>query len=325
MDGGENWSADVRLTDAPMVSGFPALALEGGTLHVVWTDFRDWDPANNVTGHVYYKRNPDDLPPSAPTMLPAQLVGPTLEDVRLAWLPSADDGGGERDVVAYEVWAGDAYDPTGASYTRLATLPPGATSNLHAGAGVGDPFNHFYQVRVIDAGNRTAMAAQQAGKFTRFLAAGENLLSVPLEQAGWNLGAVLQTVPWTRARAYLNDGGSGLWLSSVVGKSGPTLTTLDLQLAVWVNVSTDAWWAVAGLVPSSTQMSLREGWNLIGYPGLQPRAIGDVLAGVSCRTVEGYAPVAPYYLRQLLASDSMEPGGGYWVWAREPALLSVEN
>jgi hypothetical protein len=42
--------------------------------------------------------------------------------------------------------------------------------------------------------------------------------------------------------------------------------------------------------------------------------------------VEGYsASAAPYYLTPLGALDSMEPGGGYWVYATNAASWTITN
>jgi len=48
-DGGSNWGADTRLTNAPASSGYPCIVSSGQVLHVVWRDVRD---GNN---EIYYK------------------------------------------------------------------------------------------------------------------------------------------------------------------------------------------------------------------------------------------------------------------------------
>jgi len=140
-----------------------------------------------------------------------------------------------------------------------------------------------------------------------------------------NMLAILRTIPWTHARTFVNDGGPGVWLSHIVTKPYATLTTLDLRTAVWVNASADSWFVVAGLVPVSTDISLREGWNLIGYPGLLTGTVGQVLASVSYRAVEGFAPAPPSHLRSLTPTDGMVAGEGYWIWALVPAVITIDN
>lgn len=266
-----------------------------------------------------------DRLPKPPRIAAAELAGTGLADVRLSWLLSPDDGGGEFDVLYYEVRVGSAYNATGASYVLLATLPRGVSSYVDAGAGAGNTSNRYYELRVADAGNHTATALQQAGKFARPVAQGYNLLSVPLDQSDWNVTAVLRTIPWTHARTFVNDGGPGLWLSRVVTKPYATLRALDLRTALWVNATTDAWFIVTGLVPLSTDIPLGEGWNLIGYPGLLNSTVGQVLAGVSYRAVEAFSPSPPYHLRSLIPTDGVVPGEGYWIWALAPAVVTIAN
>jgi len=51
-DGGINWEADVRLTNATGQSEFPSVSISGSVLHVLWEDERDGNY------EIYYKRNP---------------------------------------------------------------------------------------------------------------------------------------------------------------------------------------------------------------------------------------------------------------------------
>lgn len=52
-DGGTNWGADTRLTNAAASSGYPSIAVSGQVVHVVWRDVRD---GNN---EIYYKSSTD--------------------------------------------------------------------------------------------------------------------------------------------------------------------------------------------------------------------------------------------------------------------------
>lgn len=54
IDGGMNWEADVRLTNAAGVSGRPSVSVSGSVVHVAWYDERDGN------AEIYYKRNPVD-------------------------------------------------------------------------------------------------------------------------------------------------------------------------------------------------------------------------------------------------------------------------
>lgn len=52
-DGGDSWSADTRLTNAPSLSWCPSTVISGAIVHVVWYDNRD---GNN---EIYYNRSSD--------------------------------------------------------------------------------------------------------------------------------------------------------------------------------------------------------------------------------------------------------------------------
>ena len=53
VDGGQNWSADQLLTNIPLTSELPSIAVSGSDVHVVWLDFRE----SNYS--IYYKRSSD--------------------------------------------------------------------------------------------------------------------------------------------------------------------------------------------------------------------------------------------------------------------------
>jgi hypothetical protein len=51
LNGGSGWEADTRLTNDPVSSNWPTVAVNGSNIHVLWRDFRDgnWE--------IYYKRS----------------------------------------------------------------------------------------------------------------------------------------------------------------------------------------------------------------------------------------------------------------------------
>ena len=52
-DGGSSWSSDIRLTNALNTSDYPAIAVSGSMVHLVWHDYRD----GNM--EIYYKLSTD--------------------------------------------------------------------------------------------------------------------------------------------------------------------------------------------------------------------------------------------------------------------------
>lgn len=52
-DGGITWTTDIRLTNVPLFSGYPSLAVSGNIVHLTWYDERDGNY------EIYYKRSTD--------------------------------------------------------------------------------------------------------------------------------------------------------------------------------------------------------------------------------------------------------------------------
>jgi len=267
----------------------------------------------------------EDLAPTPPIMRAARLVGGGFADVEIEWQLSADDGGLDNDVAGYDIAFGTAYDATGATYALLGTAPAGATSFTHVGGGAGSAV-YFYRLYAREDTGRVSAAEVQGGKFARDLGAGDQLVSVPLEQEDWRVDTVFQTVSWSVARTYGKINGHGHnWHSARNPNVWRDLTAVDRTMAVWVEVTAPGTWRVAGLVPAVTQIPLNTGWNFLGYPGFTAKAVGQLLAGINYQTVEGYEDNPPFNLRRLGPADLMYPGSGYWIHVSQDAVLTFTN
>ncbi|MFQ6128076.1 MAG: CARDB domain-containing protein, partial [Thermoplasmata archaeon] len=116
--------------------------------------------------------------PAPPLLLDATLSGWNLENITLGWNLSIDDGEGSKSVVRYDVHRDTEYDPNG-GYPLHDSVPNGTSHYVDMGAGEGDPSNYFYYVCAVNAVNNSSCSSDQAGKFTRLLSKGENLVSIP--------------------------------------------------------------------------------------------------------------------------------------------------
>jgi len=253
--------------------------------------------------------------PAAATPLTAYLSGP---DVVISWVPSPDDGAGVNDVARYEIWYGTAYDGTGASYTRLGSVPRGNTEFSHLGAAGPVGVDYFYEVRVVDYTGHSAASPDQFARLETALSPGRHLVSPGLSSQDLDATTLFQTIPWTRISAY-RDGG---WVTAYQGRSHYGTLWIEPAEGVWVDTAAGSW-IRAGLVLTSLQVTLHRGWNLFGYPLLESRPIGVVLGGLPYVSVEGYAPEGPYHLKALSAADSFTFGQGYWVQMRQDAVLTL--
>ena len=170
------------------------------------------------------------------------------------------------------------------------------------------------------------------------LSSGWNLVSVSRHPGDTSLTAVLSTIegkydlvyayhasdaadPWkkynTAAPSFLND-----------------LTDIDETMGLWIRATEPVTLTVSGSVPSSTDISLYTGWNLVGYPSQTTRPIAEALAGIEGKYDLVYAydawdaedpwkkynTAAPPFLNDL---TEMGPGWGYWIRVSEDCVWSV--
>ncbi len=246
-----------------------------------------------------------------PTMNEAVLAGAFLEDVLVSWELSPDDANGS--VARYDIYRGTVFSPGGSGYVLHDSVPSGTSSYLDMGAGEGDPDIYFYRVCAVDPGNSSACAEDQAGKFTRPLAQGPNLVSIPLIQSNESIERVLQTVKYDRAWYY--DSSSQEWKWYVTSKAYRRgLWSVNHTVGLWANVTEDCNLTVAGIVPAQTTIRLHEGWNLVSFPSFKTTySVADLKAENSATRVEGYNLAPPCYLRVFGDAEVLQAGYGYWM------------
>ncbi len=294
----------------------------GGVFLVTLTVMDD----DNLTDTDTTYANITDESPGAPGIQNAALSGVDLDDVAITWSASPDDGGAENDVTAYEIYYGTSYDSNGNGYSLLDTVPAGSTSWTHVGGGQSDTNTYFYLVRAIDDIGQKAFN-RQAIKFSRHLAAGMELISIPVVMSDTGIQTVFQTADINRIIYY--DAMAGKrhnWKTFDTRKPYNSLTDVDETMALWIDVKSDSHLIVAGLVPAETTISLVVGWNFVGYASFTDSAMGTTLAGAKKQKVEGYdSSDPPWYLRKLSESDIMSFGNGYWIHVSEDFLWTVTN
>ncbi len=303
--GGNYWSDYAGVDD---FSG-PGQNLPGGdgigdTPYVIDLDSEDRYPLMSPTV---------GMPHRSPAVLDAILSGRSLENVTLLWNLSLDDGKGLRSVVGYEIYRNMTYDPSGFGYGLIASLSNGTSVFVDNLSGEGDLSNYFYKVCAIDLGNRSACDDSQAGKFTRPLAPGPNLVSIPLIQSNVSIETVLQTV--TYDKAWFHDSSSQEWKWHMTFKSYRRgLWNLNHTMGIWVNVISDCNLTVAGIVPAQTMIHLYSGWNLVSFPSFNiSYSVSDLKGEIGATRVEGYDLAPPNFLRVLGDVEVLQAGYGYWV------------
>ncbi len=264
--------------------------------------------------------------PSPPRILEAFLSGVNSENVTILWDPSPDDGAGKNNVIRYDVYRGSAYDSTGSSYILHVSVPAGTSHYVDGQAGNGDPSSLFYEICAVSLNNNTGCAETQAAKSVRPLLEGPNLLSVPLIQSHDRIETVLQTVKWDKAWSYNSSIQKWKWHMKFKPYIGD-LERIALTDGFWINVTEVSNLTVAGIVPSTTAISLHEGWNLVGFPSFrEDYTIADLKADVTTDRIEGFnASAPPYSLRLMLGGDILRTGYGYWMSVTAETTWIVRN
>jgi parallel beta-helix repeat protein len=265
-----------------------------------------------------------DLAP--PTNLSAELTGNSSGNVTISWNASLED---PVNVTNYAIYYDTDHDSYGQGYMFLTEVPASGASRYYLtimGIGEGDPNNYFFYVQANSSKVfRFSRSDTQAAKYTRNLTAGKQLVSIPLILNNTDITSALQTVKYGIAWYYDNTDLIDPWKSHSPSKPFNDLTSVNRTMALWLVVNENCNFTVAGTVPRTTDISLKEGWNLIGYPSFIERDVSIALSTVSYERVEGYSQIPPQFLKIYNDNDIMEPGFGYWVKAGSDDVWVLTN
>jgi hypothetical protein len=353
-----NLSVDVLFWDPIIMGWFPATAhpssdpttglYSGITYSFVWDSNNPTDFHNKYGTDVYIKIIPydktgmgtpgqtwnftvDNTAPviPGPTLnLMAQLPSGSMSDIELTWSHSPNDGGGDNDVVGYTVYKSTT--GVNGSYGFVAWIPATNTSSykwMDIGAGDGDWNNYHYKVRANTTSGMEEPNNDTAGKFVNYLPYGWNLISVPFIQVNTAMEYVLQTI-WDNlivVQSY-HAGKSRPWLHWV--KMKPLffndIIPIDHKGGYYVILENPDHLVVVGRVPSNTQIPIKTGWNLVGYPCPVNKTVADALSSISGKynMVDCYDPILDKVVR-LNPDDYMQPGLGYWIHATTDCVWEV--
>jgi hypothetical protein len=264
--------------------------------------------------------------------LNAILVPGSLEDVKLIWNASEDDGAGYDDVAGYTVYKSTtglygSYDF--AAWISALGIPTHTYEWTDYGAGDGDWNNYFYKVRVNDTSDNEEQNDDKVGKFVWYLEKSWNLFSVPLIQSDTSRETVLQTI----------DGNYAALQGYHAGKSRPWLhwhrdkpnyfndeIEIDRRKGYYIDMIVSDYLVTAGKVAPQTDINLKSGWNLVGYPSLTEKTVADALTSIdgNYNMVEYFDPIKDKEIR-LKSNDLMIPGLGYWIHATADCVWTITN
>jgi parallel beta-helix repeat protein len=253
--------------------------------------------------------------PAKPTNVNAKLEGINHQHVNITWSKASDDLQ-PLGTTKYEVFYGTVYDPDGSGYVFLAEVPADGSSNyhyVHQNAGNDNPDDYFYYVKSYDSSGNSAKNDTQVAKFTRSLQAGKHIISTPLKQSDESINIVLQTLEFNIAWYYDNTNMLDPYKSFNPSRPFNNLVSVNHTMALRVIVTENSNFTVAGVVPETTTIELKAGWNFVGYPSFIDRTVADALDGIVYERIEGYDDTPPQYIRLYTDSDIMKPGFGFWI------------
>jgi hypothetical protein len=169
---------------------------------------------------------------------------------------------------------------------------------------------------------------------------GWNLVSIPLHPLDTDPSAVLASLGINYDIVYAWHGPTQSWL--LFDRNVPpffnTLTSIDCVLGYWIHItsSSPVQLNVGGSTPSTTDIPLAIGWNLVGYPSASPGPLPDILRdhGVGSNFSLVYAyhaneignewkiydPSVPPIFQTL---PNLSPGWGYWILVTTESVWHV--
>jgi hypothetical protein len=191
--------------------------------------------------------------------------------------------------------------------------------------------NYFYIVRAVDTEGLNDTNTNIVGKYVIPMKSGWNMISVPLAQGNTSVPKVLQTIDGDYDVVWVYDAKDDLWRSSATD-----LTDINRTMGLWIHMKNSCNLSVLGAVPESTDITLCEGWNLVGYPSMVARDLHGALDGITWQAVQHWKASdrndpwkhnctnKPDILNDL---KDMQSGNGYWVhvtindtWSRTRAV-----
>jgi hypothetical protein len=282
--------------------------------------------SKDITIYVPYPPSPPS-PPAPPKGLKAKLAG-SITSVKLSWNASDDDGQGENDIVGYSIYKSS--NGVNGIYMFEGWIPANGSLSYDwwdMNAGDGDWNNYFYYVRANDTLNNEEMNLNKVGKFVQYMVSDWNMFSVPLAQFDTSRTEVLDSIEGNYSQIHgYHAGKSRPWLNLNKNKPGHLndVIEVDHKQGYYVKMTNPDYLVVAGVVPAGTQISLKAGWNLVGYPCLESKSVSEALDSISgsYNKVEFFNTTSDKE-EGLGPSDLMHPGLGYWIHATSDCVWEV--
>ncbi|MCK4265704.1 MAG: hypothetical protein KAX31_00370, partial [Thermoplasmata archaeon] len=238
-------------------------------------------------------------------------------DLRIQWTASTS-----TDVIYYEICRGNNLSEvtTWTTYRKV-----DGTLIIENRLGDENATNYYYRVRAVDKVGNTAECLYILGKVGVQIDASWGLISSAFYNGERAISEALNTIAWDCARCY-HTTDPFPWKTNIPGRPSilNTLSTVNTSLGIWAHVNSPDVFATVGRVKNLT-LTLHAGWNLVSYPYHETKTVQDALSGLPWDRVEAFDPGAEYDISPLIATDTMQPGEGYWIHLTADAIWEATN
>ena len=172
--------------------------------------------------------------------------------------------------------------------------------------------------------------------YTVELYTGWNLISLPLVPQNTGIDSILSPINgnYSIVWEYNVSDTSDQWKKyDPTAPFGNDLTDMEPGKGYWIMMTSDDTLPISGTVPESTDISLKIGWNLIGYNSLDSQPVAESLSSISGNYSIVWAYDASDAADNWKKYDStapfgndlidMEPGKGYWIMMTFDDILEI--
>ncbi len=168
------------------------------------------------------------------------------------------------------------------------------------------------------------------------LKAGANLISVPLAPGSTAIGDVLASITGQYTKVFAFDGATKSWKSYDVSLPAwaNTLQNIDITMGFWVYMNSDGLLDSVGGANPSTNIDLKNGANLIGFPRVNAQPIAAALSSIAGKYTKvfeydaatlgwkSYDVTLPSWANTL---TELRPGKAYWIYVNQDCTLTITN
>ncbi|MFO8108992.1 MAG: M14 family zinc carboxypeptidase [Thermoplasmata archaeon] len=247
------------------------------------------------------------------------------EDNLISWDASPDD----PDTVShYNVYRSESdIGPWDTPITSIDAVDSASYSYLDPGTGTGDDILWWYVVRAVGTNGLEEENEQIVPEPGSELSTFEIPLFAGGESGGWNfvsfnlipvdssLDVILDGITGSYDRVMYFDASTGMWHSYMPGRPSHfnNLQNWNHRIGIWIRMTKNDTLTIEGTIPTSTTITLKPGWNMVGMPSESTGNHG-LPEEVTCVGYFSGDEESNIAYTETVSAFEFEPGKGYWVY-----------